>query len=64
MDEKQICLNCGKENNSDANFCKYCGTKITEICLHCWRKNEGPYNCGFNKCPGYRLLLEEISKAK
>lgn len=45
--ENIICLNCKKENTKDANFCEYCGTKISEVCPNCWKKEGQP-----NSCPG------------
>ncbi len=35
-------------------------TKLKEVC-DCWIKKE-PYNCGQEKCPGYRLFAVEKSK--
>lgn len=63
MEDKRIYSNCKKENPNDLNFCKYCGTKISEICPRCWMKKGQPYSCGFEKCPGYKLPLIEKSKS-
>lgn len=54
------CTSCRTENSDSANFCKLCGTKLKEVC-DCWIKKE-PYNCGQEKCPGYRLFAAEKSK--
>ncbi len=51
------CKNCGYEYEQNLNFCIMCGKKLVEIC-NCWIKKE-PYNCGQEKCPGYRLHVLE-----
>lgn len=50
------CKSCGTKNIEKANFCKYCGKKLKEVC-NCWVKKE-PYNCGNEECPGYMLLTK------
>ena len=50
------CPNCHKQIQ-EGNFCEMCGAKLKDIC-DCWVKKE-PYNCRQEKCPGYRLLVEE-----
>lgn len=39
------------------NFSTSTGQKLNETCNKCWVKGNKPYNCGFDKCPGYRLHL-------
>ena len=56
------CRFCGAENDDAANFCRMCGKKQREIC-NCGIKKK-PYNCGQEKCPGYRLFLMEARKAR
>lgn len=51
------CKNCKTECSDNANFCENCGSKLKETC-DCWIKKE-PYNCGKEKCPGYRLFKIE-----
>ncbi len=52
------CQHCGYKNiNGPANFCPKCGQKLNETCEICWVKNKKPYNCGQDKCPGYRLHM-------
>lgn len=51
------CKHCGAEIPDSVNFCPYCSKKVKEVC-NCWIKKE-PYNCGFDKCPGYRLFKIE-----
>lgn len=34
-----ICLRCGRENESDANFCEHCGTRLLRVCPECGVKN-------------------------
>lgn len=63
MDKKQQCKSCGAENVLEANFCANCGKKLSEVCPKCWLKKEQPYNCGYEKCPGYRLYVIEMLKA-
>lgn len=67
MDEKKlpageaagrgICA-CGTKNSEGSNFCRSCGRKLKEVC-DCWVK-KGPYRCGRDQCPGYRLFLGEF----
>lgn len=47
---KKMCLKCNKENVEDANFCEYCGTKLSERCSSCWKKEGQPHSCPDNKC--------------
>lgn len=62
MKDKRLCHKCNHENESKANFCEHCGSKIAETCPRCWVKNEQPYNCGLEKCPGYRLhVIEKLA---
>ena len=42
----------------DGNFCEHCGAKLKEVC-DCWVLKK-KYNCGFDECKGYRLLIERI----
>ena len=56
------CLHCRSEIPDDSNFCPVCAAKLRELCS-CWIKKK-PYNCGQNKCPGYRLIAEEVRKLK
>lgn len=54
------CPVCHAEVPEQANFCRNCGTKIREVC-ECWIKKE-PYNCGQEKCPGYRIFQKDKSE--
>lgn len=56
------CKNCKGEVDDTANFCNHCGGKLVSMC-NCWIKKE-PYNCGFEKCPGYRLYSKLKANAK
>lgn len=38
------------------NFNPKTGEKMNDICPRCWVKGNKPFNCGFNTCPGYKLL--------
>ena len=48
------CKTCGNEISAEVNFCRFCGAKQNAIC-NCWLKKE-PYDCGQEKCPGYKLF--------
>lgn len=48
------CMQCGKESNEDANFCKKCGSKLKSTCK-CWVLKKDNYDCGKSSCPGYGL---------
>lgn len=50
MEKERVCPNCNKENVKDANFCEYCGTKISETCPVCWKKEGQPHSCPENEC--------------
>jgi hypothetical protein len=41
-----------------SNFSSQTGEKLNETCPKCWIKNK-PYKCGFDKCPGHKLLVIE-----
>ena len=43
---------------TDGNFCEHCGAKLKEVC-DCWVLKK-KYNCGFDECKGYKLLIESI----
>ena len=57
-----LCPKCGKKCHTDANFCQHCAAKLRTVC-NCWIKKK-PYNCGQEKCPGYRLFLIELAKER
>lgn len=42
----------------DGNFCEHCGAKLKEEC-NCWVLKK-KYNCGFDECKGYKLLIDRI----
>lgn len=47
------CLNCEKENIEIADFCKFCGTKLSENyanCDDCWKKGGSEDNCPLLTC--------------
>ena len=41
------------------NFSPITGEKLKATCPNCWIKKQ-PYNCGYKKCPGYKLMLVNI----
>lgn len=51
------------QEQSKINFSPSTGKKLHEVCPNCWVKNK-PYKCGFDKCPGYKLLLIESTEEK
>lgn len=59
--QSKICPKCGQIVSG--NFCSYCGKKIDKTCEKCWLRHEQSYNCGYEECPGYRLLTLDKSKS-
>ena len=55
--EKVKCPKCNVEVR-DGNFCEHCGAKLKQVC-DCWVLKK-KYNCGFDECKGYKLLIESI----
>lgn len=55
--KKVKCPKCNVEVR-DGNFCEHCGAKLKEVC-DCWVLKK-KYNCGFDECKGYKLLIESI----
>lgn len=45
----------------EENFNPETGIKLYDVCPKCWVKGDIPYQCGFSKCPGYKLLTKEIN---
>lgn len=43
------------------NFNPYTGEKYNSICTNCWIKHK-PHDCGYEECPGYRLIVEDVKK--
>lgn len=43
---------------TNRNFCDHYGVKLKVIC-NCWVVKI-KYNCRFDKCKGYKLLIERI----
>lgn len=56
------CPYCKTPLYDDANFCTRCAHKVVEEC-NCWVKDR-PYNCGYGICPGIKLPIIEMRKAK
>lgn len=50
QEQQPIVCSCGHKNDSDANFCEDCGTKLNEVCISCWKHGDKPFNCGSDKC--------------
>ena len=55
--EKVKCPKCNVEV-IDGNFCEHCGAKLKQVC-DCWVLKK-KYNCGFDECKGYKLLIDRI----
>ena len=55
--EKVKCPKCNVEV-IDGNFCEHCGAKLKQVC-DCWVLKK-KYNCGFDECKGYKLLIDSI----
>lgn len=43
------------------NFNPYTGEKYNSICTNCWIKHK-PHDCGYEECPGYKLIVEDVKK--
>lgn len=52
------------QEQMESNFSQYTGKKLNDTCPKCWVKRNKSYNCGYNKCPGYKLLVLEINQEK
>ena len=50
------CTGCGHKEESHANFCSKCNTKLRTTCATCWVKvQDGTGTVGYckgSKCPG------------
>ena len=51
---KTVCPHCG-HTVSAGNFCADCAGKLVKEC-DCWVLRR-KFNCGLEKCPGYKLLV-------
>lgn len=58
---KTVCPHCG-HTVSAGNFCTDCAGKLVKEC-DCWVLHR-KFNCGLEKCPGYKLLVLLLKKAK
>lgn len=56
METKKItvCPHCGRTGLA-GNFCSGCAGKLVKEC-DCWVLHR-KFNCGLEKCPGYKLLV-------
>lgn len=52
------------QEKKNKNFDPKTGKKINPTCQFCWVKKKENYDCGFEKCPGYNLLLTEVKSGK
>lgn len=51
------------QEQQNFNFSPLTGKKLHETCPRCWVKDNQPYKCGYEKCPGHKLIALEKSKA-
>lgn len=51
---KTVCPHCG-HTVLEGNFCSDCAGKLVKDC-DCWVLHR-KFNCGLEKCPGYKLLV-------
>lgn len=58
---KTVCPHCGHTVLA-GNFCTDCAGKLVKEC-DCWVLRR-KFNCGLEKCPGYKLLVLLLKKAK
>lgn len=56
-EKQKTCPGCGKNNSQGSNFCEFCGTKLSKICSYCWVKKKEKFECGYDLCPGLKLLF-------
>ncbi len=61
-DKKETALE-GPVQEQKINFSPITGNKINNSCPFCWVKKKS-YSCGFDKCPGRKLFLLEITREK
>lgn len=52
---------CIKKTREQGNFNPDTGERIGEYCKYCWVLKKDKYNCGYYKCPGYKLYKELIN---
>lgn len=64
FDKKVTAQEVPVQEQLQANFSQHTGKKLNETCPKCWVKEYKPYNCGFDKCPGYKLLTIEATEEK
>lgn len=55
--EKEAAPEVEVQKQLEENFSPYTGEKLHDTCPNCWVKNNKPYNCGYDKCPGYKLFM-------
>ncbi|WP_234121146.1 hypothetical protein [Clostridium hydrogenum] len=60
--KREVAPEVSVQEQLEENFSPYTGEKLHETCPNCWVKDNKPYNCGYNKCPGYTLFSLEKSK--
>lgn len=57
------CDNCGKSNDEDSNFCKYCGANLKENILND-KKLQNCYECGYTMIGNSKFCSECGTKTK
>ncbi|AAK79906.1 hypothetical protein BJV85_002046 [Clostridium acetobutylicum] len=60
---KQTAPEVKSQEQLEENFSSDTGEKLHDGCPKCWVKNNKSYNCGYDKCPGYKLFNLEKSKS-
>lgn len=45
------------------NFSSQTGERINDTCPNCWMKSNKPYSCGYDNCPGIKLIYLEKLKS-
>lgn len=55
-DEQTKCPHCGKTVRA-GNFCCQCGGRLRRVCSPCLYLNKDSYECGYEKCPGWKIFI-------
>lgn len=61
--KKEVAPEVPVQKQLEENFSSYTGEKLHDVCPNCWVKDNKSYNCGYDKCPGYKLFTLEKSKS-
>lgn len=60
-DKKEVAPEVEVQEQLESNFNQHTGEKNNSICTNCWIKHR-PYDCGYEECPGYKLIIEDVKR--